>query len=266
MASATKISGTPGEVYQREMVPAIFARWAPDLIELAGLRPGERVLDVACGTGVVTRLAAARVGPAGKVTGLDVNPAMLAAARALAAPPGVEWVEGSALAIPLLDESVDAALCQQGLQFFPDRATALREMRRVLAPGGRLALAVWQSVDRQPAFHALEQALARRIGAERAALPPFSFGDREALRAVVAGAGFRDVRVRAEIKTTRFPSPQHFVRVIAAGAPSMLGALAEQGPDGLESLAEEVAATLRPWVDDDGLAFPQISHLVVARR
>jgi ubiquinone/menaquinone biosynthesis C-methylase UbiE len=266
MADAPPISGTPGEVYQREMVPAIFARWAPDLIELAGLRPGERVLDVACGTGVVTRLAAARVGPTGKVTGLDINPAMLAAARAQAAPPAVEWVEGSALAIPLPDESVDAVLCQQGLQFFPDRAAALREMRRALGPGGRLVLSVWQAVDRQPAFHALEQALARRIGTERAALPPFSFGDREALRAVVAGAGFRDVRVRAEIKTTRFPSPQHFVQVIAAGAPSMLGALAEQGPDGLESLAEEVAATLHPWVDDDGLAFPQISHIVVAHR
>lgn len=266
MASATKISGTPGEVYQREMVPAIFARWAPDLIELAGLRSGERVLDVACGTGVVTRLAAERVGPTGKVTGLDINKEMLAAARAQAAPATIEWVEGSALAIPLPDESVDAVLCQQGLQFFPDRATALREMRRVLVLGGRLALSVWQSVDRQPAFHALEQALARRVGAQRAALPPFSFGDREALRAVVTGAGFREVRVRAEIKTTRFPSPQHFVQVVAAGAPSMLGALTEQGADGLESLAQEVAGSLGPWVDDDGLAFPQISHIVAARR
>jgi ubiquinone/menaquinone biosynthesis C-methylase UbiE len=266
MATAATISGTPGEVYQREMVPAIFARWAPDLIELAGLAPGERVLDVACGTGVVARLAAERVGSTGKVTGLDLNPTMLAAARAQAAPATVEWVEGSALAVPLPDESVDTVLCQQGLQFFPDRAAALREMRRVLVPGGRLVLSVWQSVDRQPAFHALEQALARRIGAQRAALPPFAFGDRAALRAVVTEAGFREVRVRVETKTTRFPSPQHFVRVVAAGGPTILELLAGQGADGLETLVQEVAGSLAAWVDDDGLAFPQISHILAARR
>lgn len=266
MASAWKASGPPGEVYQREMVPAIFARWAPDLIELAGLRPGERVLDVACGTGVVTRLAAERVGPTGKVTGLDINTEMLAAARAQAAPPTVEWVEGSALTVPLPDGSVDAVVCQQGLQFFPDRTAAVREMHRVLAPGGRLALSVWRSVAHQAAFHALEAALAKRVGAERAALPPFGFGDRDALRALVSAGGFRDVRIRMEVKTTRFPSPQHFVRAIVAGAPTMLGALAAQGEEALEALANEVAAGAREWVDDDGFAFPQVTHIVTARR
>ena len=266
MASEPRLSGTPGETYQREMVPAIFSRWAPDLIEVASLRPGDRVLDVACGTGVVTRLAADRVGPAGKVTGLDVNKEMLAAARASSPSSAIEWVEGSALTVPLPDESVDAVLCQQGLQFFPDREAALKEMRRVLVAGGRLALSVWRAVTYQPAFHALQTALAKRIGAERAALPPFGFGDREALRAVVAGAGFREVRVRAEARTTRFPSPQHFVYTIAGGAPSMLGALAEQGAGGLQTLAHEVAETVREWVDDDGLGFPMISHIVTARR
>ena len=157
-------------------------------------------------------------------------------------------------------------LCQQGLQFFPDRAAAAREMRRVLAPGGRLALSVWRGVTFQPPFHALQTALTRRIGAERAALPPFGFGDGEALRTVVSGAGFRDVRVRVEARTARFPSPQAFVHTIAAGAPSMLGALKEQGADGLTSLADEVAEAVRDWIDDEGLGFPMISHVVTARR
>lgn len=266
MGSGEKVSGTPGEVYQREMVPAIFARWAPDLIELAGLRPGERVLDVACGTGVVTRVAAERVGPTGKVTGLDINKEMLAAARAQAAPPTVEWVEGSALAIPLPDGSVDAVVCQQGLQFFPDRVAAAREMHRVLAPGGRLALSVWRSVDHQAAFRALEVALAKRVGVERSALPPFGFGDRDALRAVMSAGGFGDVRIRVEVKTTRFPSPQRFVRAIVAGAPSMLGTLAAQGEAALDALADEVAAGAREWLDDDGFAFPQVTHIATARR
>jgi SAM-dependent methyltransferase len=266
MASAWTASGTPGEVYQREMVPAIFARWAPDLIELAGLRPGERVLDVACGTGVVTRLAAERVGPTGKVTGLDINKEMLAAARAQWSPPTVEWVEGSALTVPLPDGAVDAVVCQQGLQFFPDRAAAVREMHRVLVPGGRLALAVWRSVAHQPAFHALAAALAMRIGAERAALPPFGFGDRDALRAVVVGGGFREVRIRVEVKTVRFPSAAGFVRTIVTGAPSMLGALAEQGDEALDAIANEVADGVRDWIDDDGLGFPAVSHIVTARR
>lgn len=266
MATGEGIAGAPGEVYQREMVPAIFARWAPDLIELAGLGPGERVLDVACGTGVVTRVAAERVGPTGKVTGLDINKEMLAAARAQAAPPTVEWVEGSALAIPLPDGSIDAVVCQQGLQFFPDRAAAVREMRRVLVPGGRLALSVWRSVEHQAAFHALQAALSRRVGAERSALPPFGFGDRDALRAVVTAGGFRDVRIRSEIRTTRFPSPQRFVRAIVAGAPTMLGALAGQGEETLDALANEVADDAREWIDDDGFAFPQVTHIATARR
>jgi ubiquinone/menaquinone biosynthesis C-methylase UbiE len=160
---------TPAEIYEREMVPAIFARWAPDTIELAQVRTGQRVLDVACGTGVVTRLLADRVGPSGRVVGLDLSPVMLAAARARVRNANVEWREASAQSIPLPDGAFDAVVCQQGLQFFPDKAMALAEMRRVLVPGGRLALAVWRSVEHAPAFQALEQALAHRIGSEKAA-------------------------------------------------------------------------------------------------
>src|SRR5207248_3148605 len=136
-------SGTPAEVYERYNVPRFFLPWAHELVDRLDPRPGERILDVACGTGAATRLLAERVGPTGQVVGLDVNAGMLAAARAAVTNPVVEWHEANAQALPFADGAFDAILCQLGLQFFPDRPLALREMRRVLAPGGRLALACW---------------------------------------------------------------------------------------------------------------------------
>src|SRR5262249_23935814 len=128
--------GTGPEKYERYFVPAIAAPLAGDLVEAAALRAGERVLDLACGTGVVPRPGAGRGGPAGTVAGLDINPGMLAVARA-ATPPGTEivWHQAPAHASALPDGAFDVVVCQLGLQFFPDQAAALREMHRVLAPG-----------------------------------------------------------------------------------------------------------------------------------
>jgi ubiquinone/menaquinone biosynthesis C-methylase UbiE len=120
----------------------ILRPWAQLLVDAAAVAKGERVLDLACGTGLVARVAAQRVGPKGHVIGIDLNPAMIGVAQSLP-PADIEWREGSALAIPLPDESVVVVLCQQGLQFFPDKALALREMQRVLVRGGRVALSVW---------------------------------------------------------------------------------------------------------------------------
>src|SRR5262245_17337254 len=127
------------ELYERYVVRYILRPWATLLIDSAGLAGGERVLDVACGTGVVTRVAAMRVGRAGHVVGVDLNPSMIAVAQSLPAPDGasIAWLEGSALDLPLLDAGFDVVLCQQGLQFFPDKVVALREMRRVLDHRGR---------------------------------------------------------------------------------------------------------------------------------
>lgn len=264
MAARLGIGGTPGEIYEQHMVPAIFARWAPDLVEAAGIGPGQSVLDLACGTGAVTRLLAARVGSGGRVVGLDINPGMLAVARAAASAPNVEWREGSALKMPLPDATFDAAICQQGLQFFPDRSAALSELRRVLKPGGRLALSCWRSVEHTPGFLALEQALARRIGSQKAALPPFQFGDAEAIRAVLRATGFREIKVRAEAKMVRFMSAEHMVRSVVGGAPTMLGALAEQGEGVLDTIVAEVAAQTELYVDDEGWATPAVSHIATA--
>ncbi len=141
-----QLTGSAAELYERYVVPYLFAAWAQELVEQMDLRPGERVLDVACGTGIVARNAAEKVGTSGTVTGLDINPGMLAVAGNLRLPagtPSIQWVECSALDMQLEDASFDVVLCEQGFQFFPDKSVALKEMRRVLVPRGRLAISVW---------------------------------------------------------------------------------------------------------------------------
>src|SRR5690349_10875761 len=131
-----QVAGSAPEVYERELVPAVFGAWAPILVDLARPRLGERVVDIACGTGIIARVAAVKVGPTGAVAGIDLNPGMLAVARSLKTTndaASVQWHEASADRLPLSDGSFDIAYCQLGLQFFADRPAALREMRRVLS-------------------------------------------------------------------------------------------------------------------------------------
>ena len=264
MSEDLNLPTTPGDIYEAHMVPAIFARWAPDLVAAARPRPGERVLDIACGTGVVTRLLYERVAPHGRTVGLDLNPGMLAAARTATHGREIEWLEGSVTNMPLADGAFDIIVCQQGLQFFPDKAVALREMRRVLAPTGRLAASVFRSVEHAPGYRILHEALARHVGPDKAELPPFSLGDAQMIRDLVGAAGFRDIRIRADVKLTRFQSAEHFVRSVIDGAPSMLGALAEQGPHVLDAIVAEVVAAAGTYTDDEGWATAQVANIITA--
>jgi len=219
-----QLGGNAPEVYERELVPAIFEPWAPLFVARAALREGEHALDVACGTGVVARLAAAQVGRRGHVVGLDLNPGMLARARASSPAGGaaVEWQEGDAGAMPFDGATFDAVLCQLGLQYFPDRQQAACEMYRVLKPGGRLVVLVWRALAHSPGFAALAAALERHVGPAAAAVmrAPFVFGDAtDELRGLLVKAGFRTVRVSADVRMVRFASPATFVRHQVAGSP-----------------------------------------------
>jgi ubiquinone/menaquinone biosynthesis C-methylase UbiE len=255
---------SPAEIYERHMVPAMLASWVPDLLDLVALKPGERVLDVACGTGIVARQAASRVGAGGHVVGLDLNGNMLALARVLA--PAVEWREGNAMALPFPTNAFDVVLCQQGLQFFPDINTALRETHRVLVPGGRFVAAVWCAIQSSPGHHALTRGLERHVGTEAAGLMSavFGLGDAQALQTILEEAGFREVRVLREKRVARFPSPELFVRWVVVG--SVLGRTGVQVRDeSLAAIIREVDGALQPYTGDDGLAFPMEAHLAVGR-
>jgi SAM-dependent methyltransferase len=180
-AERWQLGGNAPEVYETQLVPAIFGPWAPLLVAQAALRAGERVLDVACGTGVVTRLVAPKVGHTGHVVGLDLNPGMLARARSSPPPEGaaIDWREGDAGAMPFDVSTFDAVFCQLGFQYFPERQRAAREMHRVLKPTGRLVALVWRALDHSPGFAALAAALERHVSAAAAAVmrAPFVFGD-----------------------------------------------------------------------------------------
>jgi ubiquinone/menaquinone biosynthesis C-methylase UbiE len=245
--------GDPPANYERYFVPAIGAPLATDLISLAALRSGERVLDVACGTGVVARLASQQVCATGTVAGLDVNPGMLAVARS-ATPSGmpIEWHEASAEAMPLPDASVDVVLCQMGLQFMPDKHAALREMWRVLVRGGRLILNVPGPTPRP--FTIMGEALARHIGAEAAGFAGavFSLHDAAEIQNLVRGAGFHDVSVQSGTKPLRLPPPEEFLWQYVYSTP-LADAVVQVDDECLGAFERDVVAEWQEFVEDHGL-------------
>jgi ubiquinone/menaquinone biosynthesis C-methylase UbiE len=259
-----QLAGSAPEVYERYLVPALFGPWAPVLIDAAALRPGDRVLDLACGTGVVARQAKSRVGATGAVTGVDLNPGMLAIARSVE--PSVDWHEGNAGALPFADGSFDVVICQLGLQYFPDRSAALREMHRVLAPSGRAVLLVWRPIQHSPGFAILADALEHHVGGQAATImrAPFGLGDAEELRSLMIGAGFKDVAIRSEAGTVHFPSTEDFLRCQVAGSP-LAGPVGQADDHARRALIQEVTDAPRPFTSAEGVLFPIEGHVAKAR-
>jgi SAM-dependent methyltransferase len=264
-----QVVGTAPEVYERDLVPAVFGPWARLLVGLAELQPGESVLDLACGTGVVARIAAEMVGERGAVVAADLNPGMLAVARSLPARRAatIEWKEANAAALPLSDEGFHAVLCQLGLQFFGDRAAALREMYRVLRAGGRVVLMVWRPIERSPGFAALAAALEGHIGPGAASImrAPFSLGEADELTSLVAAAGFERLDLRGETGTVRFTSAERFVASYVAGSP-LAGPVAAAPAPARAAMLAEVVAKLEPFVCGDELKFPIEAYFLRAWR
>jgi ubiquinone/menaquinone biosynthesis C-methylase UbiE len=263
--SGFQVSGDAAELYERHAVRYIMGPWAPELVELAALRRGERVLDLACGTGLIARLAAPKVGSTGQVTGLDFNAGMLAVARSVLPPSGaaITWVEGSAAAMDLSDASFDVILCQQGLQFFPDKLAALREMHRVLVPGGRVLLSVWKSAG--PYNTAVGEALERHVGAEAATKYRASriVPDAEALRRMLAETRFREGHIRPSMMTIRLPPIEAFVLSHLSASP-VAGAIAALDERRRTALAKQVKVALQPYADGDGVAVPDEINIAIA--
>ena len=209
-----QLDGSAPELYQKYLVPAITTKWAEDLIDRAKPIAGEAVLDIACGTGVVARLAGKRMAR-GRVTGLDLNKAMLVVARSLPSEGiPIDWIEGSALDLPFPAESVDLVLCQLGLQFFPDQRLALREMRRVLSTSGRVALSVYSPIERTPGANAFVLALDRVFGpnASKIKRGEHSFNAPDELRELLIDARFANVEVQTVVQQIAFPSVLDDVR------------------------------------------------------
>src|SRR5215204_2417295 len=215
--STGQVTRSAADVYEEFFVPALFQDWTARVADAARLAPGQRVLDVASGTGALTCEVAQRVKPGGSVTGLDRNEGMLAVARRKA--PNIEWRQGLAESLPFANATFDAVISQFGLMFFEDRIAALREMWRVLRPGGRLAVAVWDALDHSPGYAAMTVLLQKLFGSRIAdeLRAPFVLGDPQALRALFTQAGIPEVEIRTSDGMARFPSIQSWVHTDVKG-------------------------------------------------
>lgn len=267
--SFASAGGEAMEIYDRIMVPRLFEPWGNLLLDTLGLSPGQIVLDVATGPGTVARLAAARVGPKGLVTGCDISAGMLSVARAKPAPEGsalIGYRECPADALDVADSAYDAVVCQQGLQFFPNRAAALAEMRRALRPGGSIGLACWAAIQECSSFEALAKAIGRVAGAQLEAAyrgGPWGLPDPNELEGLVRGAGFTNVQVTHH----RLPlvwdgGPAQLVETLAAsGIAAQVAAL---GDAGIRDLVAALADAARSLLEGEAIRSEAAAHIVTA--
>ncbi len=257
-----QISIEQAEAYEAQLVPALFEEWAGRLVAAAHVSPGQRVLDVACGTGIVARTAAPLVGGDGEVVGLDLNDAMLRVARRMG--PELGWRRGDASHLPFPDRTFDVVLCQSGLMFFPDVEGALREMARAVVDDGTVGIQVWDRWRTQPAYAPLIEVVARHAGTDAIDLLSTYFvrGDLEELGSSFTASGLDPTSIRTEESTLSFDSIEEFVTAEVQATP-----LGERLSDGaLRDIVEETRTTLDRFRAGSGtVEIPIRGHLVFAQ-
>ncbi len=250
------------ETYERDFVPALFTHWADRVVARAGLQAGMSLVDVACGTGIVARRAAEQLGPGASVVGIDREPAMVEHARGIAA--GIDWRVGDAHELPFADASFDRVTCGFGLMFFGDRVRALAEMRRVVRPGGVVAVSVWDDLERNRCFATLAELLDREVGVAAGDLlrSPFSLGSTDELDHLLRAAGFQAVQIATEAGIARFPSIRHWVETEIHG---WVGLCVDVEPTATERIVAAAERELASFVNDgDAFVLPVRAHLATA--
>lgn len=268
MASSapSPFTSSPPELYERFLVEPLFRPFAEELLNRVRVAENDRLLDVACGTGIVARLARQVVGGRGRIVGVDASPAMLAQARAVA--PSIDWREGDAARLPVGDdEAFDVLTCHQGLQFFADRPAAIREMRRVLVPGGRLAVATWLPVGDIPLMRDLQKVAERHLGTfvDRR----HSFGDADAIRRLLADGGFGAIRIETVTRTIRMNDGPVFPRLNTMAIVGMSAAAKamseEQRTQVIAAITNDTVDAVRPYLDGKEVVFDLLSNIAIAR-
>ena len=264
VSQSSKPERDPAEVYDELFVPALFAQWGPRIAEAAAIELGQDVLDVGCGTGVLACAAAERVGPKGRVVGLDPNEQMLVVARRKST--GVTWQLGRAETLPFDDASFDAVVSQFALMFFESKPAAIAQMLRVLRPQGRLVIAVWDALERAPGYLALTE-LVRELfdtnvaGAMHA---PFALGDRHELLRLLGGAGAAGVEVKTQPGIVSFASVDAMISTERACVWTLGGLLDEQQ---FAQLRQRARGVLQPFIRSDGsVQFDCPAHIVSATK
>jgi ubiquinone/menaquinone biosynthesis C-methylase UbiE len=267
-APGWQLEGNAPLAYDTHIVDVFLQDYSRRLVEIAAIKPGDRVLDVACGTGVVTRLVANKIGSAGQLVGFDLNEGMLARARASReTAAAIEWRLGNATEMPFADATFDCVICQHGLQFIPNKAAALSEMHRVLADEGRTVISVWRSIEHCPWQAAIADAVQRNVGSEQAAQirSAFSFGDADQLQQVIVDAGFRGVEIRIDRETIRHASIAEYVPGYISATP-VAAAVAGLDKEAQAKITTDVRDALAAYRVGDGLAAPIEAHVATGYR
>jgi ubiquinone/menaquinone biosynthesis C-methylase UbiE len=254
------------ELYERFLVEPLFRPFAEELLRLSGIRSGERLLDVACGTGVVGRIARAAVPDLGRMVGVDASPAMIALGRHVA--PAIDFREGDAAHLPVgAGEEFDVVTCHQGLQFFPDRPAALREMRRVMTPGGRVAIGTWRDVPDIPLIGELQLVAERHLGS--VVDHRHSLGDPHAMRRLMTEAGFAAINVETVTHSIRMPDPSVFLQLNAMAlvgmSPAGKAMSEEQRQRVVSGITADSADAAGRYVQGTDLVFDLMANIGIAR-
>ncbi|MFT5113775.1 MAG: ubiquinone/menaquinone biosynthesis C-methylase UbiE [Parasphingorhabdus sp.] len=260
-ASVDEIDGA--RAYDNLHVPALLQQWAPLMVEAADIGSGDSVLDVACGTGILAREVAKQVGDRGSVSGLDASAGMLAVARQLE--PLIEWREGIAESLPYEDNSFDAVVSQFGLMFFQNRPVALSEMLRVLQPKGRMAIAVWESLDKSLAYPLIVAMIERLAGpdAANALRAPFVLGETEKLLTLFQQARAHSVRIKSHVGKAQFPSIKSLVEADLRGWLPIMNVYLDENL--IQSILVEAEIVLGQYVTQDGtVEFEMPAHIITA--
>jgi SAM-dependent methyltransferase len=258
-----QVSTDAAEIYESCFVPAIFGAWVSLVADAAGIRMGNKVLDVGCGTGALAREALRRVGQEGHVVGLDLNEGMLQVAARTE--PKIEWRRGDAVSLPFEDATFDAVISQFALMYFPDRVASLSEMWRTLAPGGRLAIAAWAPIHHARGYQIVVDILSRQCGREAANVlaAPFVIGDRAELAKLFVDSGISGAKVTLHAGSIRFPSVKEFIRIEVKGSP-LADLLSD---DEMETVAAESESALAAFVVPSGeIIMPMDAHIVTANK
>ena len=262
--SGWQLSGDGPDAYEKYIVPAFTRAWAKEIVKRACLHEGEKVLDVACGTGLVARIAADQHRP-DLIHGVDVNEVMINKAQEIEK--NINWHQSDVTTLPFPDNKFDVILCQQGLQYFPDSSLALKEMNRVLAKNGRVLLSVWRPIKYSPFYESLCRILEKFVNAKAASMlsSAYNAGDPGKLKAIFAKAGFSRINISIVVKQMRYSPFEEFV-IGGIMATPFFKDIQRLQESRREEMLLEIYKSNQDYIDDNGLAAPLESYIVHAKK
>lgn len=266
VAKDAVFSGSIPALYERYLGGLLFRPYAEDLARrLADLASGS-VLETAAGTGIVTEALARALPAAVSITASDLNQPMLDHAAAKPGMARVIWRQADALALPFPEGSFDAVVCQFGAMFFPDRPAAFRQARRVLKPGGRFILNVWDDLAHNPVPDVVHQAIARRYPKDPPQFlvrTPHGYHDAERIRADLRAAGFASVVVETVALPSRAASSRDPAIGFCQGTP-LRAEIEARDPSGIAAATDAAAAAALARFGDGALDATMQAHVVTA--